>query len=73
MLYLDYNWDLSPAGILLDNELNTDKLGWQPGDIFVLEETVAGKLIIRKQTGVTRFVLQGAIEKDKNDGSSRIS
>jgi len=34
MLYLDYNWDLNPRGILLDGELNTDKLGWKHGDLF---------------------------------------
>ena len=34
MLHLDYNWDLNPWGILLDEELNTDKLGWKAGDMF---------------------------------------
>jgi hypothetical protein len=34
MLYVDYNWDLSPGGILLDEELNIDKLGWKAGDMF---------------------------------------
>ena len=34
MLYLDYNWDVSPSGILLDEELNTDRLGWKHGDMF---------------------------------------
>lgn len=34
MRYIDYNWDLGPQGILLDEELNTDKLGWKHGDMF---------------------------------------
>ena len=34
MLYMDYNWDLSPNGIILDAELNIDKLGWKHGDMF---------------------------------------
>ncbi len=34
MLYVDYTWDLSPTGIRLDEELNTDKLGWKNGDHF---------------------------------------
>lgn len=34
MIYVDYTWDLSPRGILLDEELNTDKLGWKAGDLF---------------------------------------
>ncbi len=64
MLYLDYDWDLSPNGILLDRELNTDKLNWHPGDIFVIEETNNGRLIIKKQSGVTKFVLESIVEKD---------
>jgi hypothetical protein len=34
MKYYDYEWDLEPNRILLDAELNTDKLGWQGGDYF---------------------------------------
>lgn len=36
MRYIDYNWDLSPGGIILDNELDIDKLGWKGGDYFKL-------------------------------------
>jgi hypothetical protein len=64
MLYFDYDWDLSPLGILLDRELDTDKLNWQPGDIFVVEETNNGRLIIKKQLGVSKFILEGIVEKD---------
>jgi hypothetical protein len=34
MLHFDYNWDLHPDKIVLDSELNTDKLGWKGGDMF---------------------------------------
>lgn len=34
MLHFDYNWDLHPDRILLDQELNTDRLGWKHGDMF---------------------------------------
>lgn len=46
MLYLDYSWDLSPRGILLDDELNTDRLGWRAGDMFkFINENGRQKLI----------------------------
>ena len=34
MKHFDYDWDLTPSRILLDNELNTDKLGYKHGDYF---------------------------------------
>jgi hypothetical protein len=34
MLHFDYEWDLHPDRIILDSELNTDKLGWKGGDYF---------------------------------------
>jgi hypothetical protein len=34
MKHFDYEWDLDPSRILLDNELNTDKLGYKHGDLF---------------------------------------
>jgi len=36
MLYFDYTWDLNSNGIILDQELNVDKLGWKGGDCFKL-------------------------------------
>jgi len=32
--YVDYEWDLDPNKILLDEEINTDRLGWKHGDMF---------------------------------------
>ena len=34
MIHVDYNWDLYPDRIILDEELNTDRLGWKHGDVF---------------------------------------
>jgi hypothetical protein len=34
MKHFDYEWDLDPNRILLDSELNTDKLGYKHGDMF---------------------------------------
>lgn len=34
MLYVDYTFDLGPNHILLDEEINIDKLGWTNGDLF---------------------------------------
>jgi hypothetical protein len=36
MKYIDYEWDLKEDGILLDEELKTEQLGWQEGDVFKL-------------------------------------
>ena len=34
MRYYDYEWDIYPNYIKLDEELNTDQLGWKNGDLF---------------------------------------
>lgn len=36
MKYYDYEWDISSTRILLDEELNTDRIGWNFGDYFRL-------------------------------------
>jgi hypothetical protein len=65
MIHLDFNWDLGPNGILLDEELNVDKLGWQPGDYFKLEER-DGQRWLRKVDPLVAFVFAGN-EEMKND------
>ena len=59
MLHLDYNWDLSPNGILLDEELNIERLGWRDGDYFKVE-TVNGRRYLRKVDPLVAFVRSGA-------------
>lgn len=47
MLHFDYTWDLSPSGIILDEELNTDKLGWRAGDHFQLVNKNGKQMLIK--------------------------
>jgi len=54
MFYLDYNWDLSPNGIILDDELDIDKLGWGRGDLFEVTN-INGKAMLRKVDPVVAF------------------
>jgi len=57
MLHLDYEWDLTSDGIVLDSELDTDKLGWRHGDMFKLV-AVNGRQMLIKVDPVVSF-LQG--------------
>ncbi len=59
MLYVDYNWDCSPTGIILDEEFNSDKLGWKGGDYFKLVN-VDGKQMLVKVCDLEKFILDGA-------------
>lgn len=59
MLYVDYTWDLSPGGIVLDEEINVDKLGWKKGDYFELKN-VNGRVMLVKVDPLVAFVRQGA-------------
>lgn len=55
MLYLDYTWDCRPNGITLDEEFNSDKLGWKSGDYFKFVN-VNGKQMLVKVDPVVAFV-----------------
>ncbi len=55
MLYVDYNWDCSPGGIILDAEFNSDKLGWKAGDLFKFIN-VNGQQMLVKVDPVEAFV-----------------
>jgi len=67
MLHFDYTWDLSPNGIILDEELNIDRLGWQPGDYFkVVKQN--GRTALVKVDPLTAFIREGAedvVEQNK--------
>jgi hypothetical protein len=54
MKHYDYEWDLDPRRILLDNELNTDKLGYRHGDIFKFTN-VDGRAMLVKLDPVEQF------------------
>jgi hypothetical protein len=59
MLHYDYTWDLSSKGIILDAELNTDKLGWKGGDYFKFIN-VNGQQMLIKVSDLEKFILDGA-------------
>ena len=54
MLYYDYTWDLSPDRIILDAELNVDKLGWKAGDMFKVVN-VNGRAMLVKVDPIEKF------------------
>ena len=55
MKHFDYDWDLTPSRILLDNELNTDKLGYKHGDVFKFIN-IDGRQMLIKIDPVEAFV-----------------
>ncbi len=64
MLYVDYTWDCNPNGIILDEEFNSDKLGWKGGDYFQLIN-VNGRQILRKITDLEKFIIDGANKNEQ--------
>lgn len=56
MLYLDYSWDLSENRIILDEEINIDKLKWKAGDLFKLTN-INGRAQLVKIDPLEKFVL----------------
>lgn len=69
MLYLDYNWDLNPNGIIFDEELNIDRLGWKAGDVFEITN-INGKAMLRKIDPVVAFARGHRINFGDKNGSS---
>ncbi len=59
MKYIDYDWDCSPQGIVLDEEFNSDKLGWKGGDYFQLVN-INGRQFLRRVGDLEKFILKGA-------------
>lgn len=59
MKYVGYEWDCSNTGIVLDDELNTDKLGWDGGDYFkLINENGHRKLV--KVDPIEKFIITGS-------------
>ena len=58
MKYYDYEWDLEPNRILLDAELNVDKLGWRNGDYFQVKN-VNGRAMLVKVDPLEKFLRDG--------------
>lgn len=69
MLYFDYHLNITPSGVVLDEELTLSKLpGFRPGDVFVLEE-LAGKVYFKKVAGLEKMILEHAlVQKETNNG-----
>ena len=59
MLHFDYQWDLYPDKIILDEELNVDKLGWKGGDYFRLVNA-NGKVMLVKVDPLVKFLRDGS-------------
>jgi hypothetical protein len=58
MKYYDYEWDLYPEKIVLDNDLNTDRLTWQAGQYWQMCEEDGNKLL-RRVDPIVQFLLEG--------------
>jgi hypothetical protein len=58
MLYVDYSWDLSPDRIILDEELDIDKLGWKGGDYFKVTN-INGRAMLVKVDPLVKFINEG--------------
>jgi hypothetical protein len=58
MRHYDYDWDLEPDRIILDTELNIDKLGWKQGDYFKVKNE-NGKMMLVKVDTVEKFIIDG--------------
>jgi hypothetical protein len=64
MKYYDYEWDLEPNRILLDAELDIDKLGWQGGDCFKLVNR-NGRTMLVKLEAVEQFAQGHKVNGDE--------
>ena len=58
MLYFDYAWVIEPNRILLDEELDIDKLGWRGGDYFQVKN-VNGRAMLVKVDPLVKFLKDG--------------
>lgn len=55
MKHYEYDWDLYPDRIILDKELNIDRLGWRAGDYFKVVN-VNGCAMLVKVDSLTALV-----------------
>ena len=55
MRHFDYEWDLDPRRIIIDRELNTDKLGYKNGDVFKFIN-IDGQQMLVKLDPLEQFV-----------------
>lgn len=65
MKHYDYDWDLDPRKIILDRELNTDKLGYRHGDMFKFVN-IDGQQMLIKLDPVEQFVMGYRVNEKRN-------
>jgi hypothetical protein len=58
MKHFDYDWDLYPDRIVLDRDLNIDRLGWKNGDYFKVTN-INGIPQLVKVDQLEQFVIKG--------------
>ena len=58
MKHYDYDWDLESDRIILDKELNIDKLGWRQGDCFKVTN-IDGRAMLVKLDPLVKFIEEG--------------
>ena len=58
MKHYDYEWDLESDRIILDKELNIDKLGWRQGDCFKVTN-IDGRAMLVKLDPLVKFIEEG--------------
>jgi hypothetical protein len=63
--YYDYDWDINSERIVLDRELNIDKLGWKAGDCFVVQN-INGRAMLAKVDPLVQFIKYGNNPGAKN-------
>lgn len=57
MIHYDYTWDLYPNYLKLDEDLNTDRLGWKEGDMFRLTTVEGGVRLLKRVDPIEKFML----------------
>jgi hypothetical protein len=65
MRHFDYEWDLDPYRILMDNELNTDKLGYKHGDVFKFIN-IDGQQMLVKLDPLEAFIKGHKVNEKRN-------
>lgn len=60
MKHFEYVWDMGPGYIIPDEELNTEQLGWKPGQFWQLHE-IDGKLVFTLVDPIVQFTLEGTV------------
>ena len=63
--HYDYEWDLDSQRILMDSELNTDKLGYRHGDVFKFIN-IDGRQMLVKLDPVEQFIRGYKVNETRN-------